>query len=613
MPRGFWDSPVCPDIDAIPRQDAWMCIGFHHSLTHSPYYSQTHDRTGTLAVSIISNLRLGTKMTLLLGLSAVAIVAVAFIGAVTLHQRMLDDRTEKLQAVVHSAVTLAGSLEARVGAHEITREQAIELFHRDVRAIRFDGGTGYLAALDERTGKTLMHGVNPALEGTSSALDIATGRPITTLVMEAVRSSNEGTATYMYPKPGQTEALVKVAAVAKFQPWDLVVFTGAYTDDLDAAFHASVWRMGGFGCAILLVTMLVAWLVNRDITLSLASLKVAMDRLANGDLSTAIPGTDRRDEIGGMAATVLVFKDNMTEAERLRAAQEATEHRVAAEQKAALGRMADGFESKIGHLVTMLSSGSTALETTARSLTATAGEGNRQAATVTAAAEEASSGLQTVAAAAEELSASIGEISRQVAQSSKITTKAVGDAKRTDAIVRALAEGAEKIGAVVGLITNIASQTNLLALNATIEAARAGDAGKGFAVVASEVKSLANQTGKATEEIGTQITQIQAATKEAVEAIRGISTTIEEVSTIAAAIASAVEEQGAATSEIARTVQQTAQAAQDVTTGIGGVSQAASETGAAAGLVLSSASDLSKQAEQLGTEATIFVAGVRTA
>jgi methyl-accepting chemotaxis protein len=564
-------------------------------------------------LNIISHLRLRTKLTLLLGMSAIAMIAIGIIGAFTLHQRMLEDRVSKLQAVVNSAVALATGLEARVGAHDMTRQQALDEFHRDVRTIRFDNGTGYLAALDTRTGVTVMHGVNPKLEGASSSLDLATGRPITNLIMDAVRTSDEGTATYMFPKPHETVPLRKVVAVARFVPWNMAIFTGAYTDDLDAAFAGSIWTMGTFGCVILLLTVLVAWMINRDITLSLGRLKIAMDRLATGDLTTVIPGADRRDEIGGMATTVLVFKENMTETERLRSAQQAAEHRVAAEQKATLGGMADGFEGKIGNLVRTLSSSSTALETTARSLTATAGEGNQQAALVAEAAEQASTGLQTVASAAEELTASIGEISRQVAQSSRITSKAVDDAKRTDAIVRALAEGAEKIGAVVGLITNIASQTNLLALNATIEAARDGDAGKGFAVVASEVKSLANQTGKATEEIGAQITQIQASTKEAVEAIRGISITIEEVSTIATAIASAVEEQGAATSEIARTVQQTAQAAQDVTTGIGGVSRAASDTGIAAGLVLTSASDLSKQAEQLGGEANTFVAGVRAA
>ena len=587
--------------------------GLHVSLTHLVYDGRTHVRTGIIALKIISHLRLRTKLTLLLGMSAVAIVAIGIAGAFTLHQRMMDDRVQKLRAVVNSAVTLAGGLQAKVDAHVLTRQQALDLFHDDIRAIRFDGGTGYLAALDTRTGTTVMHGVNPKLEGSSSALDIATGKPITGLIADAVRSSDEGTATYWYPKPHEETPLQKVVAVTRFAPWDMAIFAGAYTDDLDAAFDTSMWRTGMIGCVILLLTMLVAWLINRDITISLGQLKGAMDRLATGDLTTQIPGADRRDEIGGMATTVLVFKDNMTETERMRAAQQETEHRIAAEQKATLGGMADGFEGKIGHLVKTLSSSSTALETTARSLTATAGEGNRQAAAVAAAAEQASTGLQTVASAAEELTASIGEISRQVAQSSRITSKAVDDAKRTDAIVRALAEGAEKIGAVVGLITNIASQTHLLALNATIEAARAGDAGKGFAVVASEVKSLANQTGKATEEIGMQITQIQASTKEAVDAIRGISVTIEEVSTIATAIASAVEEQGAATSEIARTVQQTAQAAQDVTTGIGGVSRAASDTGVAAGLVLTSASDLSKQAEQLGGEANTFVAGVRAA
>jgi methyl-accepting chemotaxis protein len=345
----------------------------------------------------------------------------------------------------------------------------------------------------------------------------------------------------------------------------------------------------------------------------LSDLAAAMRRIAGGALDCAIPSIRRTDQIGQMARAVQVFKNSMTETERLRFEQEEIKGQAAAEQKATLHRMADEFESKVGNLVGMLSSSSTELEATAQSMTGTANQSNEQAAAVAAAADEASTGMHTVASAAEELTASIGEIGRQVAQSSKITGAAVEDAKRTDAIVHALAEGAEKIGTVVGLISDIASQTNLLALNATIEAARAGDAGKGFAVVASEVKNLANQTGKATGEIAAQITQIQAATKEAVEAIRGITGTIDEVSTIATTIAAAVEEQGAATAEIARNVQQTTQAAHEVTIGISGVSQAASETGVAAGQVLTAASDVSRQAEQLSSEVNTFVASVRAA
>jgi methyl-accepting chemotaxis protein len=563
-------------------------------------------------MNLLSRLKLRTKLALLLGLSALAVVVSIGAGASLMHGRMIDDRIDKVRAIVLAATGFAQSLQAQVDAHQISREQALATFRDEVHRVRFGAEDDYLL-IQTFDGMVVMHGGDPTREGKPTASKDASGRSTGELIRDVLRTADGGVIWYRALKPGNTAPQAKVSYVARFAPWQMAFIAGAWIDDVDAAFRTTLLRLSLIGGAILTVTLLVAWLVNRDITASLDGLKTAMDRLAKGDLTTAIPGTDRGDEVGGMAATVLVFKDSMTETERLRAAQEAAKRQAAAEQKAALNQMADVFESTIGRLVGMLSSAFAELEATAESMTATAGRSNRQAATVTSAAEEASSGLQTVASAAEELTASIGEISRQVAQSSRITGKAVDDAKRTDAIVRALAEGAEKIGAVVGLITNIASQTNLLALNATIEAARAGDAGKGFAVVASEVKSLATQTGKATQEIGAQITQIQAATKEAVEAIRGISATIEEVSSIAAAIASAVEQQGAATSEIARNVQQTSQAARDVTAGISGVSQAASETGAAAGEVLTAASGLSKQAEQLSSEVGTFLAGVRAA
>ncbi len=562
-------------------------------------------------MKLLSHVRLRTRLTLLLGLFFLAVIVLIGLSASVMRQRMTEDRVDKLRAVVQTAIGIAERLDTDVAAGRLTKEQALDRLGDSIHGMRFDAGEGYIIV--RRDAVILLHGADPRMEGKPSSTADARGHPLADLINEALRDSNEGIVSYLFPKPGQAEPQSKVSYVARFAPWRVVFFAGAYVDDLSVALHATLVRLAVAGGAILAVTLFAGWLINRDITVSLGGLKTAMDRLAKGDLTTSVPGTHRGDEVGGMAAEVLVFKDSMTETERLRASQAAIKLQAAVDQKQALNRMADGFEEKIGHMVGMLSSASTELEATAQSMTGTAKQSNQQSTTVASAAREASTGLQTVASASEELSASIGEISRQVAQSSNITGKAVDDARRTDAIVHALAQAAEKIGAVVGLITNIASQTNLLALNATIEAARAGDAGKGFAVVASEVKSLANQTGKATEEIGTQVTQIQAATKEAVEAIRGISVTIEEVGAIATAIAAAVQEQGVASAEIARNVLQTSRATRDVTAGIGVVSHAASETGAAAGQVLTAASDLSRRAEQLSSEVNDFVAGVRAA
>ncbi|OJX72669.1 methyl-accepting chemotaxis protein [Magnetospirillum sp. 64-120] len=364
----------------------------------------------------------------------------------------------------------------------------------------------------------------------------------------------------------------------------------------------------------IVVGLVVGIVVSRKgIVTPIRNIVACLKDLANGRLDIDIFGGSRKDEIGDIARTALVFRDNAREAEQLRAEAAANEERMAAERKQAMLSLADSFENRVKDLIVSVSSAATELQATSQQLSATAEETSRQAGAVSAASEQTSANLQTVAAATEELSASVDEITRQIGTAAQRTREVAVDAQATDTAVAQLAQTAQRIGDVVKLINDIASQTNLLALNATIEAARAGDAGKGFAVVAHEVKSLANQTANATGEIGSQISTIQAAMQKAVAAVSKIVSGIGEVDGITTTIASSAEEQSASTSEISRNVTEAASGAQEVSSNVVGVMRASEETGSASSVVLESASQLAQQASDLSREVDSFLAEVRAA
>jgi methyl-accepting chemotaxis protein len=372
------------------------------------------------------------------------------------------------------------------------------------------------------------------------------------------------------------------------------------------------WMLIAFALSVILVCGL-SLLIGRSISNALASMVSAMTRLAGGDVGLVIPGLGRRDEIGEMADAVEVFKNNMIEAERLRAQQLEAEKRQAEQRKADMRQLADAFESAVGEIVETVSSAATELEASADTLTQAAERSQRLATTVAAASEQASTNVQSVSSASEELTTSVNEISRQVQESSRVANEAVDQAQKTNGRVSELSKAASRIGDVVELINTIAGQTNLLALNATIEAARAGEAGRGFAVVASEVKALAEQTAKATGEISQQISGIQAATQESVGAIKEIGATIGRMSEISSTIAAAVEEQGAATQEISRNIQHAATGTQQVSSNITDVQHGATETGSASAQVHSAAKSLSSESNRLKLEVSKFLNSVRVA
>ena len=137
----------------------------------------------------------------------------------------------------------------------------------------------------------------------------------------------------------------------------------------------------------------------------------AMRQLAAGNKTIEIPAHGRKDEVGAMAEAVEVFKQNVIEAERLSAAQEAA--RAERERRAAkIEALTQAFDQQVSNVLEIVSSACTEMDATAQTLSASAEQTSRQSGIVAAATEEASASVQTVASAAEQLSTSVTEIGR---------------------------------------------------------------------------------------------------------------------------------------------------------------------------------------------------------
>lgn len=376
-----------------------------------------------------------------------------------------------------------------------------------------------------------------------------------------------------------------------------------------AAFDWLQWPM----LAVCVVTVLAAWQglirITKDTIDPLQTFARDMKRLADGERDIAVTGTRRKDEIGDIARSLLVFVKSGHKLDELFAGRKA----AATKRRQEVAVLAREFESRIGDVAGGVAAASSQLMNTASSLASAAEQSAEQTSQVAHAMDEASSGVTAAAAASDEFAMSIGEISRQAASSAELARKACETTQEADQTISALSVSAEQVGQIVELIQTIAQRTNLLALNASIEAARGGEAGRGFAVVASEVKELAAQTSRATEEVAGQIRSIQHSTSNSVKALRTVGEQVKELETTAISIATAVDQQSVAGQDLARSIDRAARSTDDVSGHVAQVRETALANGVAASQLLNSATELEGQAATLRGQVDFFLEAVRKA
>jgi methyl-accepting chemotaxis protein len=551
------------------------------------------------------------RIAAVIALMTIGLLGIVAVSLMELRETLMKDRQMLVQQQVQSVLGMINLHVDRVKKGELTLDAAQQQVRAIMHNTRYGNGDYFFGY--QMDGTAVVRSDKPEAEG-KNYLDLqgADGfKPIAALIDAA--KAGGGFVTYHWPRAGSDVPLPKVSYAAPVPDWGWMVGTGVYIDDVDAEFRHVATQLAAIIIGVLAVGLTVAFVIARSITKPVNAITVRMGRLSQGDLAIDTPYTERGDEVGALARSLQVFKDNALKMEAMRKEQEAAERKATEDRRAALLSMADELDRAVAGVVGVLADAAGNMKSAATGMNNLTEQSSRQAASIAEGSHEASESVQTVAAATEELTAAIGEINQQVTRCTSVSREAVDAAKAANTDVESLTDSAHRIGTVVGLINEIASQTNLLALNATIEAARAGEAGKGFAVVASEVKQLATQTAKATEEIASLVNGVRTMTDRSAVSIRKIAETIRGVDDIATAIAAAMQEQGAATAEIARNVEQAANATSDVSKTIAQLSNATQEVGQSAGVVLVASDGVVKNAGDLKRQIAAFLDQVRAA
>ena len=523
--------------------------------------------------SLFFDRTIGRRLYLIVLTMALGVVGILGFSAEQTSQALWAAKGTETRHLVETAYSVVADSMARAQAGEMTEQAAQQQALSRLSRLRYEKDQYFW--VNDMSGMMLMHPTSPKLNGTNVlGMRDAAGATLFKDMIDVV--SSQGGGLYRYYWPPDATAQLKQSYVKGISGWNWVIGSGVYVGDVTATIHRVVLRTAGIGGAALLATLLLAAVMARRITRPITALTGAMRQLATGNLTVEVPAQARRDELGAMAAAVVVFKESMGTSQRL--ALDEQQQQAQEQQQAALVAMAEAVEIEAGRALAHVHERTSAMAATASEMSGSAERTSRAAEGAGAAAEHARTTSHTVADAAESLAKAITEIGTQVSLSADAATHAVAAGRETRETIEALNGQVARIGAVVDMISDIAGKTNLLALNATIEAARAGHAGKGFAVVAGEVKSLATQTARATRDIAEHINEVRAATSAAVTAVARIEQKIGMIDDISGGVSAAVEKQAAATIGIAFNVAETASAASDMSSRVTEVSAEAEQT-----------------------------------
>ena len=236
------------------------------------------------------------KIRIIVMVAALGLLALAGLWLSSERTGLLDERkqsTLNLVSIPYSVLVQQHQLEVE---GKLTRAEAQQRAIEIIRGMRYDGDNYFW--INDMHPTMVMHPMKPALNGKDvSDVKDPTGKAIFVEFAKAARGTSGAFVLYQWPKPGNEKPVQKLSYVKQFEPWGWVVGTGVYADDLAAMFRERAWQAAGILAAAALAILMAALAIVRSVVKPVEKLKASMRAIADEDLSSEVPETDRGDEM----------------------------------------------------------------------------------------------------------------------------------------------------------------------------------------------------------------------------------------------------------------------------------------------------------------------------
>jgi len=503
--------------------------------------------------AVLNRLSIRNKLGLI---GLMMVVGMAFMMTVAiwnLYTNLLEDRHNKTQVLVETATDVVGYFHSQMEQGRMTEAEAQQQALAALKAMHYEGD-GYYWVND--TSYTMLYHPKSKLIGQNiSGIKDPNGKQLFVDMVQLVNRQGAGFVDYQWSKPGYDEPVDKASYVQLFKPWNWVIGTGIYIDDVQTLLWHDIRMLGSVALLGFLLISAVSLAISRNIYRPLQMMSDVMQRMnATNDLTLTLK-TQNRDELGEISTVfnemVHHFRDVLAEV-----SNSSSRLTSQSEELSAVTVQTTASISQQQSDITQVSSASF--------------EMNEATSEV---AHNAQNTLSASRSASEEMGHCVSTLNRNIDTINQLGQQIETSATRTDT----LKDASNSIGDIVAVIREIADQTNLLALNAAIEAARAGEQGRGFAVVADEVRTLAARTQDATQNVEQVIERLQQGVEATVSdmnecqriaddcvnqaqdagtSLSEMKRNIDEIANMNSAIGSAAQQQTSTTSELRETLSQ---------------------------------------------------------